>query len=122
MLEGRRCGDCGTVFHPVRFRCPRCGSANLPNVSLPKTGMIMAATKVYQTGPESMIATPYAVALIQIDSGPLIEAVSATGLNEQTLLAGRRVRLVIETLGKDESGEEVMAYRFSLDGAMEESG
>lgn len=97
----------------MRYRCPRCGSADLAGVDLEKTGTIQTLTRVLQTGPDSMISVPYYVALIQIDSGPIIEAVSASELGESEISAGTRITLLLEVLDKDEDGDEVAAYRFS---------
>lgn len=69
-----------------------------------------------------MIAAPYDVALIQIDSGPLIEAVSTSQLDERKIATGEPVELVLEALGEDEGGEEIAAYRFKLAGEREEKG
>lgn len=66
-----------------------------------------------------MINAPYYVALIEIDSGPVIEAVSAGDLAEVDVSPGDRVRLTLETLGRDEDGEEIAAYRFSTDVTLE---
>lgn len=59
-----------------------------------------------------MIAAPYYVALVQIDSGPLIEVVSSSRLDDEQVGDGKRVGLVLEALGEDEDGEEIAAYRF----------
>lgn len=65
-----------------------------------------------------MISVPYYLALIQMDSGPLIEAVSASGLGEADISAGSRVTLLLEVLDKDEDGDGIAAYRFSTSTAM----
>lgn len=118
-LMAQTCGECGTISHPVRYRCPRCGSAELADVDLEKTGTINTLTRVHQTAADSMISAPYYVALIEIDSGPIIEAVSAGDLAEVAVSPGDRVRLALETLGRDEDGEEIAAYRFSTDVPLE---
>ena len=115
-LIGRRCSDCDTVFHPVRYRCPRCGSANLDDVDLPKTGVIRTLTLVHRTGPSSMVPAPYYVAIIDLDSGPTVEAISGAALDSAKIEAGARVALMLESIGTDEEGEELGAYRFALDG------
>lgn len=113
---GRHCLDCDTVSHPVRYRCPRCGSANLRDVDLPTTGKIRTLTLVRRTGPNSMVPAPYHVAIIDLDSGPTIEAISASDLQHAAIESGLRVRLVLESIGRDEDGAEIGAYRFTLNG------
>lgn len=114
-LPASHCSACGAEFHPPRARCPRCGAAELQEVSLPKTGRLLSYTLVHQTSPASMIAPPYYVGLVEIDEGPVIEAVGASRVAASTLLVGARVRLVLEPLGRDEDGEEIVSYRFVLD-------
>lgn len=63
-----------------------------------------------------MVAAPYYVAIIDLDSGPTIEAISGSGLDTRKIDAGARVKLVLESIGTGEDGEEVGAYRFALDG------
>lgn len=114
-LPADHCSACGIQSHPLRARCPRCGAAELQEVSLPKSGRLVSYTLVHQTTPASMIAPPYHVGLVEIDEGPVIEAVGASTVAASTLLVGARVRLVLEPLGRDEDGEEIVSYRFVLD-------
>lgn len=116
VLLGRHCVDCDTVFHPVRYRCPRCGSANLRNADLPMTGKVRTLTLVRRTGPNSMVPAPYHLAIIDLDSGPTIEAISGSDLEHAEIEPGVRVKLVLESIGRDEDGEEIGAYRFALNG------
>jgi uncharacterized OB-fold protein len=62
-----------------------------------------------------MVPAPYYVAIIDLDSGPTIEAISSAQLDGQNIESGVRVKLVLESIGQDEEGEEIGAYRFSLD-------
>ncbi len=118
-LAAQKCGECGTISHPLRYRCPRCGADDLADVVLEKTGTIKALTRVHQTSPDSVIPAPYWVALIQIDSGPVSEAVSAAHTSGADVSPGDRVTLVLDIVGNDEAGEEIAAYRFSTDMAAE---
>ena len=97
----------------MRYRCPRCGFANLDDVDLPKAGVIKALTLVYRTGPSSMVPAPYYVAIVDLDSGPTVEAISGSQVDSEQIEAGARVELVLESIGTDEEGEEVGAYRFA---------
>lgn len=116
VLVGRRCSDCSTVFHPVRYRCPRCGSGDLEEVDLPKTGAVRTLTLVHRTGPAALIEAPYYVAIVDIDAGPTIEAISSAKLSAKNVKPGAKVKLMLESIGGDEDGEEIGAYRFALDG------
>ncbi len=63
-----------------------------------------------------MVPAPYYVAIIDLDSGPTVEAISGSALDSAKIEAGARVELMLESIGTDEEGEELGAYRFALDG------
>lgn len=113
-LPANHCSACGIESHPLRARCPRCGSAELREVSLLKTGRLVSYTWVHQTAPASLIPVPYCVGIVHIDEGPIIEALGASALAESALRIGASVKLVMEPLDKD-GGEEIVSYRFVLD-------
>jgi uncharacterized OB-fold protein len=59
-----------------------------------------------------MVPAPYYVALIDLHGGPTIEATSASETDSETIQAGTKVKLVLESLETDDDGEEIAAYRF----------
>lgn len=67
-LIGFRCGKDHTFVSPVK-RCPRCGSNEIGQVELPRTGTIVSYTIQNVASEEFMNETPFAWAIIELEDG-----------------------------------------------------
>src|SRR5438067_11659107 len=75
-LNGTRCSRCGRVsFPPLAIGCDVCGAReeHLEPMMLEATGVVHSITTVYLHHGDP--AAPFAVAEIQLDSGPLIRGI-----------------------------------------------
>lgn len=129
-LKGSVCQECGKKHFPRRYVCPECGSRKLEDVQLSHLGTIKAAgvqNHHYKSGYDDI--TPQVHAIIKLDNGPHIEAeivgLSYIYLKEQILnpsedygfynfLKGKRVRMVIRRLRKQDNGDVSYGYKFLL--------
>lgn len=96
-LVGTAC-KCGAVHFPPRRVC-ECGSSELQQHSFSGNGTIESFTVIHvgPTGFEKQ--TPYNVALIRLDEGPVISGVVVGGANG--LEIGKRVKSVFRRLHAD---------------------
>ena len=129
-LVGSRCAGCGKKHWPRRHVCPDCGSREMEDVQLSHTGTIEAIglqTGLYQTGYDDV--SPLVHAIIRLDDGPHVEA-EVAGVDPEYLrdlilnppgdmrfydqLEGRRARMVIRRLRKQDNGNVSYGYKFIL--------
>lgn len=111
-LPGNKCLDCGTMFHPPRLHCAKCTSSNLQDIELAKSGRLISYTEVHQTHPDALIEPLYHVGLIQLDNGPIIEAISTKDVESGSLRNGQEVELVLMPLADNEEGQKIVTYAF----------
>jgi uncharacterized OB-fold protein len=112
-LIGSRCPACGEVFFPKRERgiCIRCQHRGLEEVKLSQQGKIHSFSVIMQQPTQFYVGTvPYAYGIIMLQE-VRVQA-HFTGCDFKDLKIGMPVELVIEKLGEDEQGNEVMAHKF----------
>ena len=112
-LIGSRCPACGEVFFPKRERgiCIRCQHRGLEEVKLSRRGKIHSFSVIVQQPTQFFVGkVPYAYGIIVL---PEVRVLAHfTGCDFKDLKVGMPVELVIEKLGEDEQGNEVMAHKF----------
>ena len=117
-LEGTVCGNCGTKFFPPREVCTECKSTQTesPLRMTPHEfdghGELYSFTILHSApiGYEEQL--PYAVGMIKLDEGPMVEA-QITDVNFADLKIGERMEVVTRKLreyGKE--GMIVYGYKF----------
>jgi uncharacterized protein len=115
-LIGRRCTHCATVvFPPLRATCPnpRCGSDDLVEAALGRTGRIWSFTTNHYPPPEPYVAPdpfePYTVAAVELAEERLVVLGQVDPDVEPSILAvGQEVELVLGTLFADDEREHVV--------------
>ncbi len=72
-LMMQKCDDCGNLaYYPV-YMCPACTSGKLTWTELSGRGRVHSVTIVHRpAAPVFASATPYVVALIEVDEGPIL--------------------------------------------------
>lgn len=88
-----RCSRCGHTFFPMqRFGCERCGARGdaLAEDLVTATGTVLTAVTVWRHRAPG-IETPFQVASVRLDAGPVLGALLAAG-DKPSPLAGARVR------------------------------
>jgi uncharacterized OB-fold protein len=95
----QKCEDCGNItFYPV-YICPACISRNLAWTELSGRGRVHSVTIVHRpAAPVFAPATPYAVALIEVDEGPIMMS-NIVGPNALGTNINDRVAVVFEDVG-----------------------
>ena len=110
-LRGHHCPTCGhTFFPPDPFACERCGTeaSDLRDTQLAATGTIRAAATVHRhhhPSPE----TPFTVAVIELDDGPVLKSVVVDGSDSDV---GARVEGILVPSAVE---EEKVDLRFRLE-------
>ena len=95
------CRDCGRAFWHPRPRCPHCGSASVEWKRSRGEGVVHTFTVVRQSGdPFFKTRTPYAVAMVQLDDGPLLMS-NVVDCEVDKIKIGMRVVASFEAAGED---------------------
>ncbi len=110
-LVGSRCRSCGRVFFPQCLACHVCMSETVEEIRLSGRGTIDTHSVVH-VAPMGFTA-PYIQAFIDLPEGPRIFSL-ITGCDplRNDLRDGAPVELVIEKVGEDEGGNDLMSYKF----------
>ena len=109
-LEGSKCKECGEVYFPKRWSCPKCHSMELQEICLKPSGTIVEATIGYGTAIGWEGFYPMQGAIIRLDDGPLIagEIIGMDG----PIKPGTPVKLVIRKIGRDTLGANLYGFKF----------
>src|SRR6266851_5238894 len=113
VLNGTRCERCGRVsFPPLAIGCDVCGAteAHLEPIPLDASGVVHSIATVHLHRGE--LAAPFAVAEIQLDSGPLIRGMVSDDAGE--LQIGQAVSAVWAVTKVDENGDEITEPAFTF--------
>lgn len=118
-LIGSRCKSCGDYFFPKAKACanPVCRSPNLEDVLFSRTGKLYTYSVNYFQPPPPYVSpdpfVPYATAVIELEKEKMkIGGQIVSDYDFSKLRVGLELATVIETLYRDEQGNEVMAWKF----------
>jgi len=110
-LIGTKCADCGTYFFPREdgwCRRPGCGSTDLQEVELSRTGKVWSYTDAQYQPPTPFVPAteefqPFAQAAVELAEEQLIVMGQvAEGFGVDDLTTGQPVELVVESLFEDD--------------------
>lgn len=108
-LLGTRCGACGSYFFPPErtfCRNPACGSADLEETELSRTGKIWSFSINHYDAPAPFTGkAPYTVVAVELATEQIVVLGQlASGIDPATLKIGDEVEIAIEPLadGADE--------------------
>lgn len=112
-LVGEVCPHCGAKLFPPRDVCPECGKDAREPYHFSGRGEVYSFTTIYEppTGFEEY--TPYTIALVKLEEGPIVTA-QLTDVNGEEVKIGMPVEMVtrkIRTDG-DERGMIIYGYKF----------
>jgi len=111
-LEGTVCKSCGAKFFPPREVCTECRSQEMQPHEFDGRGALFSFTTLYQAPLGSEANLPYAVGMVKLDEGPMVEA-QLTDVNQDELKIGQRVEMVTRKLREyGEEGLIVYGYKF----------
>ncbi|BES82828.1 Zn-ribbon domain-containing OB-fold protein [Pyrodictium abyssi] len=107
-LVGRECKQCGRRHYPPRPACPYCGSRELEEVELPRTGIVETYTVIYTVMDGFRDKAPLTIAVVRLDDGTRVLA-PITDAEPSEVKTGMRVEAVLRRIRRD--GEHgVIAY------------
>ncbi len=124
-LIGSRCDDCGATTFPAEERCPRCGTATMTELLLPRRGTLVSFTTQgfppivpYAGDATGERFEPFGVGLVQLDDVVRVEA-RLTESDPAKLDFGMEVELQVVPFYTDEAGDEILTFAFApvTDGA-----
>jgi uncharacterized protein len=116
-LIGSRCGSCGATTFPSQQRCPKCSSAEMSEVLLPRRGTLVAwTTQGFPPGPPYKGAigkdfVPFGVGLVQLDDVIRVEG-RLTENDPAKLQLGMDVELTMVPFTTDDDGNEIVTFAF----------
>jgi uncharacterized protein len=111
-LIGSKCKLCGHVSFPKRVVCPVCVKGDtMQEIALSRYGTIkhFSVSRISQPG----FPAPYIQSFVQLHEGPeIFSIITGVDPDKETIQVGTQVELVIEKVGEDEKGNDVMVYKF----------
>lgn len=117
-LVGEVCGHCEEKIFPPRDICPGCGDEAKTLYTFSGKGEVYSYTTVFDAPAGFEEASPYTVALIRLEEGPLVTA-QLTDLDEgkngeKLVEIGMPVEMVTRKIrsATDERGMLVYGYKF----------
>ncbi len=112
-LVGEVCEHCNAKVFPPRDVCPSCGEEAKTLYTFSGKGEIYSYTTVYDAPAGFEENTPYTVAMIKLEEGPLVTA-QLTDLENKQVEIGMPVEMVTRLLrsATDERGMLVYGYKF----------
>lgn len=111
-LEGEVCDHCAAVIFPPRDICPECSKPAKRPHTLSGRGEVYSFSTVFNA-PEGFEAyTPYTVALIKLEEGPMLTA-QLTDVTPSEVEIGMPVEMVTRRLRvHNDEGVIIYGYKF----------
>ena len=111
-LIGTQCSKCKQLHMPPRVAC-KCGNEKMEKFKFSGNGKIVSYTVIHAAPEGFEKQSPYAVALIQLDEGPVISS-QVVG-DKELLEIGVPVKMVFRKLTEDgRSGIINYGFKFEL--------
>jgi uncharacterized OB-fold protein len=111
-LLGTRCRACGEHFYPRRVTCARCLSDDVEGVPLGPHGTLYTHTFLHAVGFGEHKSTRqgYAAGQVDLAEGPRVQSVLVGQPGDFRI--GMAMAMVLEVVGQDRDGNDVVMYRF----------
>jgi uncharacterized OB-fold protein len=114
-LMGCRCRSCKEVFFGKTAACWQCGSDDIESTALSREGTLYTYTIMRNKPPGDYKGPdpfePFVAGLVELPEGIAILA-PIEGCRFEDIKINMKLELAIETLYLDESGRNVLAYKF----------
>ena len=109
-LIGALC-SCDRRSFPYVDTCPWCGAGATREVLLAPTGSLWAWTAVTAAPPGYQGEVPYGFGVVQLDDGVRV-ITRLTESDPDGMSFGQPMTLVLEVVGHDESGNDIVTWAF----------
>jgi uncharacterized OB-fold protein len=119
-LVGTRCTGCGTHYFPKSLSCrnPDCATKVVEDVLLGRSGRLYSYT-VQAYRPPALFRmepwAPYVIGLVELPEGLRVLGM-LTGCEPDQVRIDMDLELVLEPLHRDESGRDVLTYKYAPTG------
>jgi uncharacterized OB-fold protein len=111
-LIGEVCPHCDAKIFPPRDICPQCNNKGQEKFQFSGKGTVFSFTTIFDPPAGFEGQTPYNVALIKLDEGPMLTA-QLTDIDTQEVSIGMPVEMVTRKLKEDgDRGLIVYGYKF----------
>ncbi len=112
-LVGEVCPHCDAKLFPPRDICPECGEEARTPYKFSGKGEVYSYTTIYEAPQGYEGTTPYTVAMVKLEEGPLVTA-QLTDLGGEPVEIGMPVEMVTRKIKDDgdERGIIVYGYKF----------
>ncbi len=112
-LIGEVCPHCDAKLFPPRDICTECGQDAKVQFAFSGRGEVFSFTTIYDAPAGYEAQSPYTVALVKLEEGPVITA-QLTDLGDEKVSIGMPVEMVTRKLRSDgdERGVIVYGYKF----------
>jgi uncharacterized protein len=112
-LVGEVCPHCSVKIFPPRDICPECGKEAKDLFQFSGRGEVYSFTTIYEPPSGFEETTPYTVALIKLEEGPILTA-QLTDLGDTPVEIGMPVEMITRRLREDgdERGMIIYGYKF----------
>ncbi len=112
-LVGEQCPHCQELIFPPRDVCPACGGEAKEVYHFSGKGTVYSFTVMHDAPTGFEGTTPYTVALVKLEEGPVVTA-QLTDLGGETAQIGMPVEMVTRRLRDDgdERGTLIYGYKF----------
>lgn len=110
-LIGSKCRSCGAFAFPKRVVCHKCLDEAVEEVPLSQRGTLASFTVAW-AAPEGF-KPPMLLGYIDMPEGVrLLSMITGCEASKNALELGQEMELVFEEIRIDESGNQIMAYKF----------
>jgi uncharacterized OB-fold protein len=111
-LVGTKCSKCGAAFFPPRRICTYClTDEGIETAKLGNKGKLYAYTVINVASPE--FNPPYAFGFVILEPENIRIPTLISGVKDPAELSpGTEMKMVIEKLRVDKSGNEIVTYKF----------
>ncbi|RMG95743.1 MAG: Zn-ribbon domain-containing OB-fold protein [Chloroflexi bacterium] len=116
-LVGETCDTCGVKLFPPRDVCLECEAPAKELYTFTGVGEIFSYTTIYEAPAGFEHTTPYMIALIKLEEGPLVTA-QLTDVDQEEVYVGMPVEMVTRKL-RTEGEEGVIIYGYKFRPAVE---
>lgn len=110
-MVGEKCPHCGVMIFPPRDACPDCAQPAQDLYTFTGKGEIFSYTRILDAPDGYGEQSPYYLALIRLDEGPMLTA-QLTDLDGEPVI-GQRVEMVTRKLRTD-GAEGVIVYGYKF--------
>ena len=112
-LVGEVCPHCNEKIFPPRDVCPHCGGEAKKEYTLSGRGEVYSYTMMQDAPSGFENTTPYMVALVKLEEGPVVTA-QLTDLGSEPVKIGMPVEMVTRKIRSDGDERGILLYGYKF--------